>query len=170
MQYQLDAIIARLQAMPAFNIHSVDAETAAHRPWWNVTSGIVQDLVVREEYLRDQVQALPAQIAFWGRMTALTRRVWEIEEREYRHWRDGEVLKLSTPPKDDPKWKKPTEKTIEATYRSHREYKKWSIRVERAEEAFNSAQAILDGFKAKRDMLRIAAMSSRDGTQSDLRV
>ena len=160
----LDQYIARLQNMRTFNIYTID-EKGNVGPWYDVTSDIVKDLVIYDYDLGTQVSSISAQIQFWGRMESQCKRVWQIEERNYRRWRDHQLLALSRPP-DDPEeakgWKKPSEKHIEAMYRQMPAYhKRWEA-VERAEEAFNAAHAILEGFRAKKDMLRSHVYRSKE--------
>lgn len=154
----LDEHVARLQNLEPFNIHSVGKDGVA-KPWYDVTGAIVKDLVIREVDLALQIQAVSAQISHWGRHAAQCKRVWEIEERLYRSWRSKfylEAIKAAE--------KKPSDKQIEARYRVDPEYVKYQVAIERAEEAYSSTMSILDGFRAKRDMLRSAVRrSAEDG-------
>lgn len=160
----LDQYVARFQNIRPFNIYTIDDQGNVG-PWFEVTSDVVQELVIQIHDLQTQVQTISVQIQFWGRMESQAKRVWQIEERNYRRWRDAQILALSQPP-DDPElakgWKKPTEKRIEASYRQMPEYDHYWIAVERAEEAFNGAHAILEGFRAKKDMLRAHVFRSRE--------
>lgn len=160
----LDQYVARLQNMRPFNIYNIDSKGEV-APWFEVTSEVVKELVIQTYDLGTQVQAISAQIQFWGRMESQCKRVWEIEERNYRRWRDAQYLALSQPPNDPIEardWKKPTEKKIEALYRQMPEYDQHWTAVERAEEAFNGAHAILEGFRAKKDMLRSHVYRSKE--------
>lgn len=169
----LDQYVARLQNMRPFNIYNINSKGEVS-PWFEVTSEVVKELVIQTYDLATQVQAISAQIQFWGRMESQCKRVWEIEERNYRRWRDGQYLALSSPPTDDPRkeaaWKKPTEKKIEALYRQTPEYNQYWEAVERAEEAFNGAHAILEGFRAKKDMLRSHVYRSKEDGAARLSV
>jgi hypothetical protein len=168
----LDQFVARLQNVRPFNIYTIDS-TGNVSPWYEVTSEVVQLLVINTHDLATQVQGISAQIQFWGRMEAQCKRVWEIEERNYRRWRDGEVLRLSNPPVDPEQaksWKKPSEKRIEALYRQMPQYNTFWSAVERAEEAFNGAHAILEGFRAKKDMLRSYVYRSQEDGAARLSV
>lgn len=165
----MDAIIQRLQNMGIFNIHSVEIDGTT-APWYDVTGEIVRDLVIQESDLATQVETISAQIAHWGRMAAQCKRVWEIKERELRVWKNQQILSKLTPPKDDKGWKKPTQQLLEASYRADPVYSQLHVEVERAEEAYNAAQAIQDGFRAKRDMLRAAVVKYRDDAAPRLSV
>jgi len=168
----LDQYVARLQNARPFNIYNIDSKGEV-APWFEVTPEVVKELVIQTYDLGTQVQAISAQIQFWGRMESQCKRVWQIEERNYRKWRDAQVLFLSTPP-DDPElakaWKKPTEKRIEAAYRQMPEYDQYWEAVERAEEAYNGAHAILEGFRAKKDMLKSHVYRSQEDGAARLSV
>lgn len=151
---QLDAIIQRLQNMHPWNINEIDIKTGKVKPWYEVTSGIVLDIVIQDHDLKTQVQSITAQIAFWGRMKALTYRVWQIEERLMRVWRSKKFLELYAP-EDPPKgWKKPSKEIVDAQIRQTSEYAEFYTRVERAEEAYNATDAVLNAFRAKKDLLK----------------
>lgn len=160
----LDQYVARLQNVRPFNIYTIDASGSV-APWFEVTAEVVHELVIQTYDLQTQVQSISVQIQFWGRMEAQCKRVWQIEERNYRRWRDAQILALSNPPSDPEEaksWKKPTEKRIEALYRQMPEYDQYWAAVERAEEATNGAHAILEGFRAKKDMLRAHVFRSKE--------
>ena len=173
MPENLDAIISRLQNMHAWNVYEVltDENKAEVKPWYEVTGGIVNDLVIKDANLQEQVQALPGQIMQWGRLAAQCKRVWEIVERQYRIWRDTKMLGLLSPPDPKPKdWKKPTEKLAEATMRSDPQYKVWYKHQERAEEAYNAAMAVLDGFRAKKELMKAAVIRKNENAAPMLSV
>lgn len=149
----LDAIIDRLQRIHSFNIHAVQ-EDGSVAPWWEVTgASVVPELIVTEADIMEQVQTISARIMHWGRMVAQCKRVCDIEERGYRAWRSQFFLNLLVEVGDG---KKPTDKIMEAQMRVTPEYAEWYERTERAEEAYNTANAVLDGFRAKKEMLRLA--------------
>lgn len=160
----LDQYVARLQNLEPFEIQAV-APDGSPQPWYTVTGEIVRELVITEHGLAEQVQAIAAQLAHWGRLAAQAKRVWEIEERGFRAWKAARVIELSDPP-DNPDeakvWKKPTEARIEAAYRTAEGYAERSARVERAEEAFNASTAIVEAFRAKAAVLRWAVFKGRD--------
>lgn len=161
----LDQYVQRLQNIEPFDIYAVRPDGTV-APWYTVTGDIARDIVIREDALAAQVEAVAAQVMHWGRHAALAKRVWEIEEREYRVWKAQRYLETLK----NAEGKKPTEAFIEATYRTHPEYGPRATRVERAEEAFNAAQAILEAFKAKRDMLKAAVVRAHENGQPRLSV
>lgn len=153
----LDQAIARLQNLPTFNIYKINPDGSIG-PWFEVTGGVVADLVLREDRLTEQVQVIGAQIMHWGRLVSQAKRVWEITERQYRIWRDRVALTMLDPGTKPKDWKKPTQAQVDATIRARTEYNQHYIAQERAEEAYNASLAILDGFRAKRDMLKGAVV------------
>jgi hypothetical protein len=159
----LDQYVARLQMLPPFNIYQVMPDGTV-QPWFEVTGATtVPELVIRTSDLETQVQVISAQVTHWGRLVAQAQRVWEIEDRNYRIWRDRKCLEIATPDPKDKDWKKPTEARIEQLYRTDADYPVVYAKVERAAEAFRSAESVLDGFRAKRDMMKATIMRSREG-------
>jgi len=168
----LDQYVARLQNMRSFNIYTID-EKGNVGPWYEVGPEIVQELVIQNYDLATQVQSISAQIHFWGRMESQCKRVWQIEERNYRRWRDNQILEMAKPPSDPEAkkdWKKPSEKHIEAAYRQRPEYHKLWQASERAEEALNSCSNILEGFRAKKAMLSSHVYRAREDGAARLSV
>jgi hypothetical protein len=169
----LDQFIARFQNMRSFNVYNIDDQGEV-RPWFDVPGpSVVRDLVIKPHDLETQVQSISVQIQFWGRMEAQCKRVWQIEERNYRRWRDAQLLELSQAPTDPEEakgWKKPSDKRIEALYRQRPEYNELWQAVERAEEATNAAHAVLEGFRAKKDMLRAHVFRSHEDGQARMSV
>lgn len=165
----LDQTIARLQNLHPFNIYQVKPDGSIE-PWFEVTGGIVKDLVLHEDKLGEQVQTISAQIMHWGRLVGQAKRVWEITERQYRIWRDRTVLTLLDPATKPDGWKKPTQAQVDSTIRTQPEYVEHYVAQERAEEAYNGAMAVLDGFRAKRDMIKSAVMRATESAAARIAV
>lgn len=166
----MDHLIQRLQNTAPTNIYAVQ-EDGSVGPWMDVTGALLVELVVSEDRLPQQVEAVAAQVAYWGRLAAQAHRVWQIEERDYRRWRSRVVLELLTPPEDEAdakKWKKPTDKACEAGYRARPEYADWCVRLERAEEASRVAEAYREGYKAQKDVLKAFVGRGQDGAATRL--
>jgi hypothetical protein len=153
MDNLLDQYIARFQNIPSFNIHALAGDGMKSVPWYEVTPAIINDLIVNELTIPAQVATIAAEIQKWGRLAALAKRIWELEERGYRAWRSEFMLQEFNPEGKPTGWKKPSTDTVEAMYRVSPEYAAWQIRVERAEEAYNATEALLQAFRAKKDML-----------------
>jgi len=168
----LDQLVQRLQNTPAWNIHAIDEATDTDKPWYKVTGQIAKELVIVEAKLEEQVASIAAQIQHWGRLESQARRVWAMTDRKYRMWRDQKILELLEPPstaaaKD---WKKPTEKALEAGYRADAQYAVWQQRIERSEESYNATHAVLEGWRAQKDMLSLAVYRRRDDAAPRLSV
>jgi len=150
---ELDSFIARLQGIPSFNINMIVDDGLRVTPWYEVGREIWRDLVIDELTIRDQLEKIAAQIQQWGRLSATARRVWQMQERGYRAWRSAFLLREMNPQGQPEGWKKPTKEQVEAMYRVDPEYHSWQVLVEEAEEAFNAAEALLQAFRAKKDVL-----------------
>ncbi len=159
MQYQktqtdhaLDAIIHALQNLPTFNIFAItDEVTGETAPWYEVNGpDIADELVIRESRLAQDIMLVSVRIMEWGRLSARAQRIWEIEQRRERKWKANLIAgKVAA-------GEKLTEKAMEAIYRAEPKYDEWKSRVVRAAEAVNASQAVLDGFRAKKEMLKAA--------------
>ena len=158
----LDAIVSRLQVLPSFGISGVSA-TGQIEFSFNIEMGIVVQELLSQMDVMTQAQLIPAQITNWGRLAAQAKRIWEISEREYRIWRDTLYVELATPPEGG---KKPTEKLIDSTIRKHPEYAFHYTRMETYEEVYNSCTAILDGWRAKKDMFKTGLIQQLENTAS----
>ena len=164
MDNVLDSYIARFQNIPSFNIYSLAKDGMSATPWYEVNHEIAKHLVIDELTIPVQVNTIAGDIQQWGRLSALAKRVWELEERNYRIWRSGFLLEAVNPEGKPKEWKKPSADAIEAMYRMVPEYKIYQVKVERAEEAYNATEAILQAFRAKKDMLmRFAQKYREDG-------
>ena len=153
-----DAIIHRLQSLDPFTIQQVDP-SGNPSPWMQVTGPAIVAALVISPNLRAQVDAIAAEIAHWGRLCAQTKRVWQIHERRYRHWRSTVELKLLTEHE-----KKPTQAVIEATYRTMPAYDVFQTAIEEAEEAFSASQTIYEAFRTKAQILRADVHRAPDGS------
>ena len=149
MDNLLDQYIARFQNIPSFNIHALAEDGMKAVPWYEVTPEIVRDLVINELTIPAQVDTIAAEIQKWGRLAALAKRIWELEERAYRAWRSEFMLRTLDPKGKPEGWKKPTNEAAEAMYRVDPEYAKYQVHAERAEEAYNATEALLQDFRAK---------------------
>jgi hypothetical protein len=176
----LDQLIQRYQRLQPYSIYAINAEGAVS-PWFEVTGAVAGELVLNEQNLAQQVQYISVQISYWARLAAQCKRVWEIEDRNYRIWRSKTWLEILREPEGDedkPGWRKtakgdpkaPTKEQAEALYRMNPEYAAWQNRIERAEEAYNATQGILDACKAKRDMLKIAIRRNRETGAPELSI
>jgi len=162
----LEAIVQRLSTIQPVDIHEV-AEDGNTLPCYLVDGAVINELVIWEMGLTEQVQVISAQIMRWGRLAAQAKRVWEIKERDYRIWRDGVIVRALYVADEK---KPPAEWKIEAQMRTDPLYLVHQKNLERAEEAYNVAQAVLEGFRAKKDMMRAAVVRSQEDAAPRLSV
>lgn len=159
---RLDAIIQRLQMMQSFPIYAIDPHGNVE-PWLIVHGpAIVPGLVINPHNLREQVDTVAGSVMHWGRMAAQCQRVWQVRERHYRHWRSTVELRCLS--EGIPGLSKVTQGAIESYYRTLPEYATHQSLVEEANESFLSAEAVLEGFRAMKDMLRSDVYRARDGS------
>lgn len=153
---RLDGVIHALQNLPSWNIYGFDS-TGTPVPWMEVMGvDVAEQLVIRESDIAFQVQTVSVQIMEWGVLAARAQRVWEVEQRLERTWK-AQLLTGAMKAGE-----KLTEKQQEALYRADSAYDSWKVRVERAAEAVNCTQAVLEGFRAKKEMLRAAIRPAQE--------
>jgi len=163
----MDAILQRLSKVPTFTIYELLGNGEVVPEYELPTGQVVNELMLRENDLIEQIQVIPAEIMNWGRLVARAKRIWEMEERNYRVWRDTLYLELARVPEGG---KKPSDKVIDATIRSTVEYRQWYERIESAEETYNSLLAILDGWRAKKDLVRTAVVRQHENAAPQIGV
>lgn len=160
----LDGIIHALQNLPSWNIYRI-VDTVP-LPWLECSGvEIAEQLVIRESTLAVDVMTVGVKIAEWGVLHATAQLAWEVEQRRERSWKANLLEKTMTedeklPEKDRRKW---TEKLQESLYRSSPDYEEWKMKVERAAFAVNCTQAVLEGFRAKKEMLRASIRPAMEG-------
>jgi hypothetical protein len=158
-----------LTRQPAWNIHRFEqvGQEIKPQPWFEVDSRIVGVLAVREEGLEGQIAELPSQIQFWGHMEALAERALQWEMRQLRVWKSKIHLSMVTPPDPTPKdWKKPTEATVEATYRQMPDYELLQARIDRASEALTATRYVREAWLAKTQLMRLSVRRGHDDAMS----
>lgn len=168
-EQMLDDYVHRTQGLPPITMQRVtdDGDVV---DWFQIGPEVSRDLLLYEQGLGHQVQIIAGEIQKWHRLSALAKRVWEVRERQYRIWREKFYLDQITPPDDDGPWKKPTEKAIDARARTQPEYADHQNKIEAAEEAYNAVQGVVEGFRAKRDMLKTYVFRHRDAAEPQLSV
>lgn len=151
-----DQSVHRLQNMTPFNVQKLGPN--GPEDWWEVhPKDLVGIVIVHPAGLLADVQQAGVQQMEWARHVAQTQRVWEIHERILRTWKAGQVVKGK---EADPK---AAISFLEAQYRTDPHYAVLAQNVERAAEAHNCAQAVLDAVKLKAQMLRTFVRRGRDG-------
>lgn len=152
----LDIIIQALQNLPTFSIYTI-SNIGTPIPWMEVSGvDIANELVIREHTLATQIQSIGIKIMEWGRLVARCQRVLDIQNRLYRSWK-ANLIKEKIEAGD-----KLTEKAMEAIYRSNEKYDTWNESIEEYAENLACAQAVLDGFRAKKDALRFSVRPAHE--------
>lgn len=155
-----DTLTKHIQKMQkgvtSFWVQGIDEETMELTQGQLVEMArVIDEVVIHVEGEEDQARLVSGQIATWGWIAARAQRVYERTEALYRRWREGEFWAAKQAPDPEPKgWKKPTDKEAESVYRLHPEYEAWQFRVERSREVWNQCEAIVEAFKAKKDVMR----------------
>jgi hypothetical protein len=171
MGNELDQVIARLQNVPGWEIYQIPPGGGDPKPWYAVTGrDVVARLVIQDGRLSEQVSVVAAEIFHWSRLAATARRIWEIREREHRVWRDKMASEMLDPEGKPAGWKRPTEAAVTAAAHAHPLYCTYLQEVERAEEAYNATQAVVEGFRAQLAMLRVAVERVQAGAAPRLSV
>lgn len=157
MQNAADEAVHRLQNIAPFTLQTI-LESGVIEDWWSPSPNELAELcVLREDRLYSDIVQIPVRIMEWSRIVAQAQRIWEIRTRELRTWKATEVVAGK---EEDPK---AAQYVLEEKYRGKEAYVALSEKVERAAEAVNAATAVLDGLKAKKDMLRMFVARNKDG-------
>ena len=146
-----------------FNLYTVQAGEV--RLLVVVGPEIVETVSISEDDLLGQVERISGEITHWGVLGVKARRAWQQGELDYRIWREKLAATMLAPPSDPVQakaWKRPTEAQVEAAYRSHPDYRAHQIRLAELEESCNGALAVLDGFRAKKDALKMSVRRSAE--------
>ena len=160
----LDKIIHALQNLPTWNVYLI--VNGVPTPWLECQGvEVAEQLVVRESTLAVDVMSVSVKIMEWGVLAAKAQEIWEVEQRRERVWK-AKLLEAAIsedqkkPEKEQRKW---TEKLQESLYRENPEYLVWKERVERAAFAVNCTNAVLEGFRATKEMLRTSVRPAIEG-------
>lgn len=158
-----DEIIQWLQHAQSWHVPQFNAD-GHPEPWmeWH-QSKVICDLVINPSDLQSQVEALPAQVQFWGRMVATCERAVTYHERRFRVWKSQRYYHYRSS-----EGKKPTEKEIEAKYRSEKDYESHQLKIDQAKEALAASKACYEGFRSKRELVRGNIKRSIDDGQPRL--
>jgi hypothetical protein len=168
----LDFFVQRMAALPTLRIPAVvPVKGGGEQLNWEMAfngGALATELAITDPGLSRDVSSISVQVAYWGRISAQARRGWQFAERCYRVWRDSFIITALEPKGAD--WKKPTEKAIEAMYRSQLAYSQHQAQIEACEESYNGAQAMFEGLRAKKDMLRTAVIRTHEDSAPRLAV
>ncbi len=154
---QADQHIHRLQNLAPFTIQKLNAE-GEPEDWWTVEpASLVGMVILNPTTLHQSILDMGVYIMEWSRHVARAQRIWEIHERRRTVWKAAQLVEGKEKDPKAPQW------MLEAAYRQHPDYERLSANVDRAAEAHNCAQAVVDALKAKRDMMRSFVRRGHDG-------
>ena len=160
-QNYYDAAVQRLQNLQLFHLERL--EEGRPVPGHDVHPSAIAPLLVINTYsVPEDISTVAIVQMEWGQHVATAQRVWEIHERMLRAWKAKRTLELKDAKGEDGKPLKLSQAAIEATYRLEPDYARYNEAVERAAEAHQRAQAVLDAVKAKVQMLRQFAQNLKD--------
>lgn len=152
-----DTLVHRLQNMEPFTIQKLGPDKVPV-DWFTVEpSQLVSLVMLHPANIYADIQQIGVQILEWSRYVSQCQRMWEIHERRLRVYKAAYVVKGK---ETDPKV---AIALLEQGYRSTPEYAELSEAVERASDAYNSVQGVLEALKTKRDMLKTFVRRGRDG-------
>jgi len=155
----LDQYLYRFQNLPSWNIYAVLPNGEEAVPWMEVTGeAIAKELIFDELNVMPQVDTVAANVQKWGRLESQAKRVWDIAARDLLRWKSEFMLNIY-----DSDEKTPAKHIIESKYRTHKDYHRLNIEVERAEEAYSATHMVLEAFRAKKDIITRFAKRYRDG-------
>ena len=162
-QQLLNAAIQRYQTIEPIEIKAIDPTTGTLAQGIVVDGNIVHDLTIYDHTLREQVTLVATQIMYWHAMRARAKRVWQIAEREYAVWKAQQRYSVlgEKHPKTDKAY---TIAQADDAYRIHPEYNAMNVAVERAEEAYNLCDGLVDAFNAKQRVLNGDVFRAKDGS------
>ena len=122
------------------NIHVEKIDNECNmESWFTITTSTLEEV--------DTDKDIAAQLRFWGIAAAKMRRIVNVRERLHRKWRSRFYKEVTDPDEKPAGWKKPTEKMVEAMYRTQKIYREQHEDIERAEEALGVVTSILKGLE-----------------------
>ena len=153
----LDALVQRFQSLTRTHVLREPDGRGGESPFLYVTKDIVSILQINSHTIQHSVDTISADVYFWARAVASTKRVWQQRDREYRVWRSHQEIELRG------NGTKATKDTVDSLIRVKPEYTALQIRIEEAEESHNVAVSLLDALKIKAQLLRADLYRTQDG-------
>ena len=121
---------------------------------------LLPQLTIRLKDLLVEAAACPAHILYWGLEVSRARKHHASVEAAYRSWRDRFWMRMKTGVSTDAK--SPSDALCEKMYRTDAEYGAWQKRQADAQEGLDCAQAVLEAFKAKAQLIKLEEQLLRD--------
>jgi len=121
---------------------------------------LLPQLTIRTKDILTEAATCPAHVLYWGLEAARAKRHFEGVEAAYRSWRDRAWLNFKTSAAGETK--APTDAWCEKMYRTLPEYGDWQRRRVDAQEGSDCAQAVLEAFRAKVQLIKTQEQLLRD--------
>lgn len=141
----------KLSDLEPYDVQKV-ADNGEIITWRRVTSEEIEALRVNFGTIQQDLEAIPAQITYWSRLWGQMHRVCTTAERNLAHRRHKIYLDVCQKATLEEQ-KKPTEKHIEATQKLDKQVQALAFELDKSQEIWQSVTAMLEGFKAKKDVL-----------------
>jgi len=122
---------------------------------------LLPQLTIRLKDILTEAATCGAHILYWGIEAARAKRHRESVEAAYRAWRDRAWITAKTAGQDEGA-KTPSDAQCERMYRTHPDYGGWQQRRSDAQEGADCAEAVLQAFRAKADLIRTQERLLRD--------
>lgn len=122
---------------------------------------LIPQLTIRTKDILTEAATCPAHVLYWGLEAARAKRHFESVEAAYRSWRDRAFVNFKTGGNPESS-KVPSDALCEKQYRIAPEYGEWQRRRADAQEGSDCAQAVLEAFRAKVQLIKTQEQLLRD--------
>ena len=146
-----DDLIQRIQRFDSFRV----LDKVYTSDW------LIPRMVIRLKDLVDEAAITAAMVLYWGLEATKARRHHARVNSAYRAWRDRAWLDAKRTP-DEETGKTPSDANAERLYRVTPEYGDWQQRLNDAQEGAEMAEAVLEAFRLKAEMIRAEERLLRD--------
>ena len=130
---------------------------------------LTPQLIIQAADLVTDAATCGAQVLYWGVEAARARRFVAQVDAAYRSWRDRAFLDAKATPAEG-SGKFPSDAVASSLYRQRPEYGDWQGRKATAQEGAEMAEAILEAFRLKAQLIRVAEQTLRDEAGGPYRV
>lgn len=118
-------------------------------------------MVIRLKDLVTEAATTAAMVLYWGAEATRARRHHARVQSAYRGWRDRAWLTAKQTP-DPGTGKLPSNEVAERLYRAQPDYGDWQQRLHDAQEGAEMAEAVLEAFRLKAEMIKTEERLLRD--------
>jgi hypothetical protein len=122
---------------------------------------LIPRMIIRLKDLVEEGSITAAMVLYWGLEATRARRHHARVQASYRAWRDRAWMEAKRTP-DTETGKLPSNELAERIYRSSPEYGDWQQRIHDAQEGAEMAEAVLEAFRLKAEMIKTEERLMRD--------